>query len=141
MTSSSEMYSEIDDNKNLDKLTSIMGKISEHAKVLWKRAIDEGCENLPDPSNWIFNQDTMREMRDDWCAQKIKHTNSLLQFAYSDNSFSDYMKFMYEHYPPQFGNTIIRLYQHSKPGTIINWSRIYLDLCNKHNITINVQLE
>ena len=82
-------------------------QLSDESERLWIACKNDGCDDLPDPTNWLCNQSRMRSM---WENYKIKNgnssTNPFLANLMLNNSFSRYMDFMYTNYPAGFGNKL-----------------------------------
>ncbi len=95
-----------------NELISIRNKMEEYsnkADELYKICINDGCDNLCNPTIWIFNQD---KLRDSW-EKYIKSTENLPEFIKNsmlNNSYSNYMSFMYNTYPIGFGNKLKECY-------------------------------
>jgi hypothetical protein len=82
---------------------------SKKSNELYKACYDEGCNGIIDPVTWIFNQDKMRHA---WETYKMNTEKSPenLRNVMLNNSFSKYMSFMYDTYPPGFGNKLKKCY-------------------------------
>ena len=91
-------------------LTNKLYEYQEKSKELYTICHDEGCDNLPDPTNWIFNQDKMREMWENYKARCDECDHIMLKNMMLNNSFSKYMEFMYDTYPCGFGNEFKHCY-------------------------------
>jgi hypothetical protein len=89
---------------NKANIVSKMEEYSAQSRELYNICCDNGCENLVDPTNWILNQDKMRMA---W--EKFKGEIKSDVFM-NNNCFTTYMDFMYNTYPPNFGNKIKECY-------------------------------
>ncbi len=77
-------------------------QMANKAEQLWAVCQNDRCDGLPDPTNWLYNQDNMRRI---WETSKESQNN---------NSYSQYMEFMYNNYPLGFGNEIRKCYKEAK---------------------------
>jgi len=78
-------------------------KKSEELFELAKQDIVDEDFNI-NPATWIFNQ---TKMRTTWEKHKIAFDNlSPVGVIMMNNPFSNYMKFMYDNYPPGFGEAL-----------------------------------
>lgn len=119
-----------------DPLASVrrnMEKISDESDILYANCGDE-CDVLS-PTMWLFNQDQMRKM---WEEFKIKtetlHENPSMRI-YSNtilnNSCAKYMEFMYQNYPPGFGREMEKSYS---DGVTSDGAKTFLNLINTHDL-------
>jgi len=86
--------------------------------------IKKECPDLPNPSTWILNQTSMRN------AWEIYY-NHPHQPIMMDNAFSKYMKFMYDSYPPGFGDEMKKAY---REHGIINGAILYHKLTQREKV-------
>lgn len=99
-------------------------ELYDEAERLYKVAYDE-AENkklVLDPRNWLDNQNKMRES---WELYKTNNHNVVC------DSFSRYMNYMYDKYPPGFGATII---DYQTKGLPIDGTLIYNILSNSNTL-------
>ena len=78
-------------------------ELLEHANALYMKSKTVDCKSI-DPVTWIYNQDKLRNTWEKFTEKSNDlgiYTPILL-----DNEFSKYMKFMYDSFPPGFGNLI-----------------------------------
>ena len=87
-------------------------ELNDKSNDLYQKYIEDDDDDdtnpfkAPDPVQWLFNQDNMRNMWKDWI--KNLPENEILKNVLIDNSFHRYMNFMYENYPSGFGNCVKR---------------------------------
>jgi hypothetical protein len=83
-----------------------MNKYADRSDVLYKNLREEMSMEYsyppPCPNIWLLNQDEMRRMWKEW-----KKISSEQPF---ENSLTLYMNYMYEKYPPGYGNAIKRAF-------------------------------
>lgn len=84
----------------IEQIRRLMRENGRKADELYQKAVDDQCEGLPNPTVWIYNQDAMRSS---WEKYKGQDNNLLRQFM-MNNTFAEYMEFMYENWPAGFGN-------------------------------------
>ena len=72
-----------------------------------KEIQDSNSEQLPNPVEWLYNQDSLRES---WISYKdmmmLVSPSHELHNTMINNAFGKYMQFMYDTYPPNFGNSL-----------------------------------
>ena len=100
------------------------------AKILFAICASEECDGLPNPTLWIYNQNEMRKLWDEWKENLQNLNKPLLQFTfkYPSNSYNVYMDYMYKTYPPGFGENLKNAYIDSKEGEIIDVCKIFNEL-------------
>mgnify|MGYP001318068589 CR=1 FL=1 len=105
------------------KKLEIMNDVS---KKLHLECINDKCEAI-DPVNWIYNQD---KMRDAWEKFKLDFNNKpeFIKNIMLQNSFGRYMGFMYDNYPPGYGNEFKNCINKNIP---IDGLKIYNELINQ----------
>lgn len=108
----------------IKKKLEIMHNISQKFYEDAKNEIEPDQE-LPNPTNWIYNQNKMRGAWDNM--RKEFAQNKLLKEMMLNNSFGRYMEFMYNSYPPNFGSEIIRC---EKEYGYCDRSKVYYNLTN-----------
>ena len=96
-------------NISKTKMTKLK-QTADKAEELWAVCQDDGCDGLPNPTNWLYNQDSMRTM---WESSKETQNNIFMELMFN-NSYSQYMDFMYNNYPPGFGNKIRKCHKEHK---------------------------
>jgi len=114
----------LNDSKNIKKtkLKELMKSYSKNAIKLHNECLNEKCKAL-DPDSWIANQDKMRKA---WEAFNLKlENNKVLKKIMLNNSYSNYMQFMYDTYPPGFGNKIA---YHFNNGISCDGAEIFANL-------------
>ena len=109
----------------LVKKMTIMHRISES---LYEKCVAEGCErnSMIDPTGWIQNQTEMRKRWESF--MELLKTKPLLAELFKNNSFTNYMTFMYKEYPPGFGDAIL---EHMYNGTMCDGALIFDRLKNQ----------
>jgi len=91
------------------------------------------CDGLPNPTQWIYNQNEMRRLWDEWNESLQKANEPLFQFTFNSpsNAYKLYMDYMYITYPPGFGEKLRNAYTTSNEGEIIDGCKIFNQLMNK----------
>lgn len=79
-----------------------------------------GCDGLPDPTNWLYNQDSMRTMWES-IKESQHNNNAFMNIIMFNNSYSEYMDFMYNNYPVGFGNEMRKCYKEKQTTGISNF--------------------
>lgn len=103
----------LNEEKTNDKLLNLMIQMNSYADTaqeLYKKCIDEGCNDCIDPNNWILNQDNMRDCWENY-KLKLEISPDFFRNVMLNNSFSNYMSFMYDTYPIGFGNILKEFYK------------------------------
>ena len=104
-------------------------QIADKAEQLWVVCQNDGCDELPDPTNWLYNQDSMRTMWENSKESQTNNNNAFMNLILNNsNSYSQYMDFMYNNYPAGFGNEIRKCYKEKK---ICDGENIYNKLSTK----------
>lgn len=115
----------------IGELTEIklrLEKMNDISKKLYEKCMNSKCENLPDPVNWIYNQDNMRKAWEQYINKNsdvdipIYMKNLML-----NNDLTNYMGFMYKYYPSGFGNKMKQAYVKKET---FDGAKIYYDLNN-----------
>lgn len=81
---------------------------SETSNKLYNLVKDE-CKDLPDPTNWLINQEKMRNSWEEY--KNTKTENNLVNKLLLNNNFAKYMDFMYNTYPKGYGEKLQQLYK------------------------------
>ena len=122
-----EIKRNINDNLNKPDIPStIISEMQNYAiksQELYKICCNEGCEGMICPTTWLFNQDSMRNTWETY----IKNMDNKPDFFRNmmlNNSHSKYMLFMYDTYPPGFGNKLKECYDNKVDcnGAEIFWN-------------------
>ena len=119
--------------KSKDDKTKIIKELVDKydaSEKLYNICVNDGCEDVTDPQNWLHNQD---QMIDNW--QKFKITcesqgpsgDELL-----NNSFGKYMNHMCDTYPLGFGNRVLENYNNKVQS---DGAEIYYELMTQQNKT------
>lgn len=115
----------------IDELSEIrlrLEKMDDISKKLYIKCMNTKCENLPDPVNWIYNQDIMRKAWEEYINKNSDVDIPIfMKKLMLNNDFSNYMKFMYENYPSGFGNKIKQACDKKEK---FDGAKIYYDLTN-----------
>lgn len=85
--------------KDIRNKLSIIG---DNAYKLYNNALNDHCEHLLKPTDWLYNETAMRES---WNKFKLECNKSgeLIRTSMLNNSFSKYMDYMCENYPIGYG--------------------------------------
>jgi hypothetical protein len=126
----SPAYEYQDDDNELKELRKTMMELSNQADRLYMMAKRDGVDidtskALPEPVTWIYNQDTMRKMWEDFkdkCEKMGPFGNMLI-----NNSYGNYMKFMYDNYPAGFRKKMMEAYNR---GVGFDGAKAYRELKN-----------
>lgn len=110
---------------DLDTIRTRMEEISKTAHELYN-GVKRDCPSLPDPTQWILNQAVMRAAWEKSYHSAAKKSEPL-QSMILRNPYSKYMRFMYNAYPPGFGDEIIQAY---KEGRTFDGVAVYYRLIN-----------
>jgi hypothetical protein len=112
-------------NIDTDDITSKLEKYGKKSEILYNDCKNEGpMDKLPDPTTWIWNQDTMRTSWEEF-QLKLENNTNVMKKILLNNSFSKYMSFMYAAYPPGFGKKIKECYD---KNIVCDGTEIYLSL-------------
>lgn len=99
-------------NKEIEKLRPKLRELAHKALELYNDFLNDPDHNEKDkdfkPMVWLLNQDRMRHAWNNCKIAAQKH-RPIIKNMLLDNVFANYMHFMYDIYPPGFGN--ILLYQ------------------------------
>jgi len=87
-------------------------------------AAKRDCPGIPTPTEWILQQATMRASWERWYTITNKKREPFRSIMLR-NAYSKYMKFMYDSYPPGFGDEIMKAYQ---DGTSFHGVQTFLQL-------------
>ncbi len=90
-----------------------MQEISTTADGLY-HAAKRDCPGVPEPMGWILNQAAMRASWERFHAITDRKREPFRSIMLR-NPYSKYMRFMYESYPPGFGDEIIAAYKEERP--------------------------
>jgi hypothetical protein len=96
-----------------DEIKKQMKDITNAAHALYNSA-KRDCPGIPNPTEWILQQDTMRASWERWYTITNKKREPFRSIMLR-NAYSKYMKFMYDSYPPGFGDEIMKAYQDGNP--------------------------
>lgn len=100
--------------------------IEKTADILFQKAHTESdCPDLSDPLIWLLNQN---EMRLSWQLYNEELNNTKFKSKMLDTPFSKYMQFMYNTYPPGFGDILNKKYETTEK---VDTAQIYHDLIYK----------
>jgi len=108
-------------------IKELVNKYDESEK-LYNICVNDGCEDVVDPQNWLHNQD---QMIDNWqkfkiiCESQGPSGDILL-----NNSFGKYMNHMCESYPLEFGNKVRENYNNKIQS---DGAEIYYELMTQQN--------
>jgi hypothetical protein len=91
--------------------------------------VKRDCPSLPDPTQWILNQASMRATWEKFFHNTYKKSEPIRSMILR-NPYCKYMRFMYDSYPPGFGDEIIKAYQE---GRQFDGLQVYQQLTNKKN--------
>lgn len=67
------------------------------ANELYTICMNSGCEQIPNPVNWVRNKDHMIFMWEKYLIDMNKHPSPYKEMML-DNALTHYMKYMYENY-------------------------------------------
>jgi len=124
-------YEYPDDNNEIKEVRRIMMEMSNTADMLYMKAKRDGVDYdtsmpLPEPTVWLYNQEKMRKMWEGF-KSKLEGMPPLVGSMMINNSFGDYMKFMYDNYPEGFGKKIMEAYN---KGVKFDGARVFKELKN-----------
>jgi hypothetical protein len=96
------------------------------SEELYKICLNEGCEGIIDPTTWLFDQDSMRYTWEKYI-EEFENKPDIIKDMMLNNSYSKYMLFMYDTYPPEFGNKLKECHQKKIDcnGAYIFWKLKY----------------
>jgi len=107
------MADTVDKVDMIEAIKKRMEEIAHTAEGLYN-SVTRDCPGLPSPTKWILNQANMRAS---W--ERYYHITNRKREPFRSiilrNSYSKYMRFMYESYPPGFGDEIIQAYKEERP--------------------------
>ena len=116
------------DSVGLDPFAPIrqrMQELSDAADGLY-HAAKRDCPGIPEPMGWILNQAAMRATWERFHAITDRKREPFRSIMLR-NPYSKYMKFMYESYPPGFGDEIIQAYKEERPfdGAVVYYRLMF----------------
>ena len=94
-----------EDDQKTKKRLEVTANIAEE---LYSKIKDKSSE-VPSPASWIYNQNIMRKIWEEFYSKACNNPEPLRSFILG-NAYSRYMKFMYDSYPPGFGDEILKSY-------------------------------
>lgn len=128
---------------NLRRQLEAASTLSESLYTIFK--LDSNVDNeirLLDPILWIYNQDKLRQNWEIFLKMYGFESDSTKIFnetmdkyvkeLYVNHSFLHYFQFMYDFYPPGFGNAILK---NVKNGEEVDGAKIYYKLKYGKDIT------
>jgi len=97
----------------LEHIKASMVIMADRAEQLYQ-GTKRDCPGMPTPIQWILTQAFMRASWERFYATTNKKPDPLRSMLLG-NPYSKYMRFMYESYPPGFGDEIRRCFAEGKP--------------------------
>jgi hypothetical protein len=97
----------------MEEAVKHMEELSHIADGLYNE-VKRNCPGLPNPTEWIMNQASMRASWERYYTITDRKREPFRSIMLR-NPYSKYMRFMYESYPPGFGDEIIKAHQEGRP--------------------------
>jgi len=119
-------------NASRKQIKTTLELISTQSNKLYQQCKADNCPDILDPLDWINNQDKMRKAWERYLST-FDNKPDIIRKLMLNNSFAIYMRYMYDNYPANFGNTIT---EHYKRGSMCDGVKIYYHLTHAKNAQI-----
>ena len=95
---------------NYSKLAEEMRTYAITATEMYNICIKEINNQVVDPIFWIYNQEKMRLSWEQYI-DSLENVSGFMKETMLNNNFAKYMQYMYDKYPPGYGNAIHKAYK------------------------------